>query len=258
MTTESKRVLPRSVAVVDDATYLDIVQDPKALALVDDLDAVVVPYAGRAAVHEDDVARVQQLLVRSGQLVQNALLIKNPYEGETYEGADTAVEAFAAAKYHALANVARLLGATEVKFLEATVGSESATWLATAKLGIAKLGMLDAKASTEVQKKLKAKLAGRMVFPGSAPDTDGASAYALRRNLQGDQQIRDLVDMRTGTNPITHYRMTFSGTRESASNFNAGLKLGAAAVSAGVDLGADFSKTVETFRDIDIEVEINF
>ncbi|WES64643.1 hypothetical protein P0L94_00905 [Microbacter sp. GSS18] len=249
--------MPRSITVVDDKVYLEIIQDPKAVALIDDLDAMVVPYAGHAAVHESEVARVRDVLVKSGQLVQGAFLIKNPYEGETYESAETAIEAFAVAKYHALANVVRLLGAREIKFVEVRMSNESANWVANAMLHLPKLGA-DAEASKEMKQKLKEKLQARMVFPGSPPDTEGATAYLTKRNLQGDQQMRDLIEMRTGTNPISHYKMTFSGTRESASNFSAGLKLAGAAEALGVQLGGKFTKTLESIRDIDIETEINF
>lgn len=249
--------LPRSVTVLDDKAYVKIIENPKAVALIDDLDALVVPYSGQAAVHEDEVAHVRDVLVRSGQLVQGAFLIKNPYEGETYEPAETAVEAFAVAKYHALANVVRLLGAREIEFVEVRMSNESGNFLANAKLGLSKIGG-EAEASQEVKQKLKEKLQARMVFPGSSPDTEAAISYLTRRNLRGDQQMRDLVDMRTGTNPISHYKMTFSGTRESASNFSAGLKLASAAEALGVSLGGRFTKTLESIRDIDIETEINF
>tara|TARA_R110002124_G_scaffold64556_1_gene176225 strand:- start:3830 stop:4606 length:777 start_codon:yes stop_codon:yes gene_type:complete len=254
---ENASVLPRSVLVADNRLYRRIWQDPDSVSLLEDLDAMVIPYSGKPEMNEQQVAAIRGVLIKAGQLTSGVLLIKNPYEAEGYEFAEFAVESFAAAKYHALANVARLLGAQEVRFVEAKVELDDAKWSAglNVRTPAARGG---ADLSKEVSKKLKARLEVEMKFPGSDPAPDDALRYLGRRNLSNDQQLRDLVEMRTGSNPISSYKMTFSGTRESAANLKSGLKLANAGPVEAVDIGASFSKTANKLSSVEITTEITF
>jgi hypothetical protein len=237
--------------------YRTISESPESIELLDDLDAMILPYEGKIEVHEPQILLVRELLSAAGQLTEGALLIKNPYDAESYEFADSAIETFASAKYHALANVSRLLGATKVRFVEAKVENGKSSWVAKA-LAHFPGGRGDVDVRREVTKKLEDHLEGEMAFPGSAPAVDDAMVYLRRRNLSGDQQMRDLIDLRTGSNPIRDYRMTVSGLQESASNFTAALKLINAGGIEVVDLGASFSATTESVKSITITTEITF
>lgn len=254
---EEPQVLPRSVLVADERLYREILQGPDSVALLEDLDAMVIPYAGNPEVNEHEASAIRDLLLASAQLVPGALLVRNPYEAAAYEFAELAIESFASAKYHALANVARLLGAREVRFVEAKVDRNTSTWRGDAKAKIP-AGGAEAEISNEVSKKLEERLEGQMKFPGSEPAPEDAVLYLRRRNLSNDQQLKDLVEMRTGANLISDYKMTLSGTRESAANLKSALKIANAGPVKAVEIGATFSKTAESIRSIEITTEIIF
>ena len=254
---EAESVLPRSVLVADDRLYRQISQNSDSVALLEDLDAMVIPYSCHAEVNAQQTAPIREVLLAAGQLTAGALLIKNPYETSSYEFAEFAIETFASAKYHAIANVARLLGAREIHVVEAKVDHNVANWGAGVK-GKIPVGGGEAEISHEVTKKLEERLEGHLKFPGSDPAPEDALAYLLRRNLSNDQQLRDLVEMRTGTNLISHYKMTLSGTRESAANLRSALKIANAGPVKAVEIGASFSRTAESISSIEITTEITF
>ncbi|MGA6126527.1 MULTISPECIES: hypothetical protein [unclassified Microbacterium] len=248
--------LPRSVLVVDNQLYREISESPESVDLLDNLDAMVIPYSAKAEVNVAEVTSIRRLLLDAGQLAPGSLLVKNPYTPATYEPADLALEAFALAKYHALANVAKHLGATKVSFVDAQVDNAESSWnvAAKAKTPAAKA---DLQVSREVTQKIAKKLHGEMTFDGAAPDIDSALESLRVRNLMSDQQLRYLIELRTGTNPIASYKMTLSGTRESSANLRSALNLVVSVPKSG-DGSASFTKVVNTISNIDITTEITF
>lgn len=252
-------VAPRSVLVADDNLYLDIAGDPASVSLLDDLDAMVIPYSVVAAGNERRVDDVRELLRAAGQLIPGALLIKNPYEREVFEFSEHALESFASAKYHHLATVAKLLGAKEVQFEDAKIERQTATTRAGFKAIFPGLAGGDASVTKEMARKLDDRLEGRLTFGGGEPEPDAASAFLRRHNLSNDQQLRSLVEMRSGSNPINGYRMTLSGTRESDANMRAALSI-AESVSGkkGINVGASFTRDLRSIRSIEITTTITF
>ncbi|MFJ4998645.1 hypothetical protein ACIP5T_10860 [Microbacterium sp. NPDC088619] len=250
---------PRSVLVADDSLYLDITGDSDSVALVDDLDAMVVPYSVMPAGNETQVNAVRELLRAAGQLIPGALLIKNPYESEVFEFSEYALESFASAKYHHLATVAKLLGATDVRFEDAKIERQTASTNGGVRAMIPGLGGGDTDVSKEVARKLDARLEGQLTFGGGEPDPEAALEFLRRHNLANDQQLKSLVEMRTGSNPIQGYRMTLSGTRESDANLRAALSI-AESVSGkkGINVGASFTREVKSIRSIEITTSIRF
>ncbi|WP_157155715.1 hypothetical protein [Diaminobutyricimonas sp. LJ205] len=236
---------------------MKITQDPDSVELLEDLDAMVIPFSSKAEGNELQVASIRQVLLATGQLVSGALLIKNPYETESYEFAEQAIETFAAAKYHHFANVARLLGARQVRFVQARVERVSANWAGSLKARVSPGGG-EAEASKEVIKNLEDRLEGQMKFPGSDPAPEEALEHLRRRNLSNDQQLKALVEMRTGTNLISDYRMTLSGTRESDANLQSALKIANSGAVKAVEIGASFSKAAKSISSVEITTEIKF
>lgn len=248
--------LPRSVLVVDGRQYRQLSESPESVRLLEDVHAMVVPYSGKPQVNAVEVDTVRELLEGAGQLAPGALLVRNPYAAGSYEVADQALEAFALAKYHALANVAKHLGATRVSFVDARVDRSGVTWNAEAKAKTA-VAKADAEFSKDMTAKLTNRLQGEMTFDGCSPDIDAAMASLRERNLLSDQQLRYLVDLRTGNNPVNHYKMTVSGTRESAANLRSALSL-AASVPKAVGASAALSWGASSISDIEITTEITF
>lgn len=255
--TPSDKSMPRSILVADARMYRQIAHDSDDVALLEDLDAAIVPYSGRPEVNEQQILTVRDALSAAGQLIPGTLLIKNPYETTNYEFAEQAIESFASAKYHALANTARLLGAREIHFIEAKTSSNTSNSTGGAKVKIP-AGAGQADITKDLTKKLEERLEGLMKFPGAEPAPQEALDYLRRRNLSGDQQLKDLVEMRTGANLISEYKMTLSGTRESTANFKSALKIANAGPVKAVDIGGSFTRTAETINSIEVTTEIFF
>ena len=249
--------LPRSILILSDAKYKELTRDPSSVELLEDFEALVIPFSGKAEGHQEDVEAIRALLSDRDLLVSGALLIRNPYEVASFEFAEDAIEAFASAKYHELANVARLLGARTIDFVEVKVEqNRSATrGSLTAK---APAGSGKAEASQDVARKIEERLEGHLEFGGGDPDGEGAREYMKRRRLLNDQQIAALVEMRSGANPVQRYRMTLNGTRESTTNLKSALKLANAGPVKAAEIGAAFSKTAESISRIEITTDIEF
>ncbi|MEJ1922509.1 hypothetical protein [Microbacterium sp. KHB019] len=209
--------------------------------------------------NEVQVDAVREVLRAAGQLIPGSLLIKNPYEAEVFEFSEYALESFASAKYHHLATVAKLLGATDVRFEDAKIERQTTSTNGGVKALIPGFGGADADVSKEVARKLDARLEGHFTFGGDEPDPRAALDFLRLHNLANEQQMRSLVEMRTGSNPVQGYRMTLSGTRESDANLRAALSI-AESISGkkGVSVGATFTREVKSIRSIEITTSIKF
>lgn len=256
-TTSDGAIAPRSVLIADQELYLRIAQDQDHVQLLEDTNAMIVPYEGQPEVNEVAVSAVRRSIATAGRLIPGALLVRNPYGVDGYEPAEDAIEAFSIAKYHALANVGRLLGATEIHFVEAKVKSERADFQAKIA-ALLPVGAADAEAARELTKKIEDRLDGHLHFSGGEPDPEAAHEYLRCSNLATDPQLRALVEMRSGTNLMTKYAFTISGTREAATNFNSALQIASAGPVKAVDIGARFAMMAHTIRNVEIRTEIRF
>lgn len=253
---DASHSLPRSVLVASDQSYKEILTDPNAVARLRDREALVIPYSAKPEVNEEQVESLRSLLREAGQLASGALLIKNPYEAEGYVSANDAIETFAVAKYHHLAVVASLLGAREVRVVEAKVERKSSESRGNAKAGVKGVGV-EADASAKFADELEAQLHLETDFAGSDPHSEDALAYIRAHNLAGEHALTTLVSMRSGKNPVERYKMTLSGTKESELNIKSALKI-ATAIPKAVELGGDFSRTAGSISSIKITTEIKF
>lgn len=257
MTSDAHLIRPRSILVADDDLYLRIAHDSDDVRLLADSDAMIVPYSVEPALNARAIESVRTLLRDSGQLAPKSLLIKNPYQAESYESADEAIGTFSITKYHAFANVARVLGATEVRFLEAKVELENSS-LQAKIAAMLPAGGGDVEAAREVTKKLEDRLSAHLTFDGGAPNPAAADDLLKRSHLAHDPQLRALVNMRTGGNLLTRYDFTLSGTRESTSNLTSALQIANAGPVKALEIGAKFSMMAKAIRNIEIKTEITF
>lgn len=255
--TSSLDNIPRSVLVVRDSVYRELAGDPDAVDMLEDADSMIVPLDAKPQVHAEHVTGVRDLLRAAGQLSADALLIRNPYNDRMYEFADVAIESFASAKYNALANVARLLGATSVKFTEVAVEQTQSDWLADVRAKLP-VGGGEAEARREVKKRVERSLEGEHVFMGSDPDVEAANDLLRRRHMLADSQMTELVEMRTGKNLIVKYRLTMNGTKEADASFRAALNIANASPLKTLEIGAEFTRKVTSMQSVEIKVEITF
>lgn len=249
--------LPRSVFIADDRLYHAIAGDPKTVQLLVDPDSMIVPYSAKAEVNAAAVTAVRRIVIAAGQLAVGALLIKNPYDDASYELADAAIEAFTSAKYHVLANVARLLGAKSVRFVEAKVEQTNVKWDAELKAKL-HIGGGAANASREVEKRVEESLEGVLQFAGGDADVDEALDYLRSRRLLADQQLNALIEMRKGANQMSDYQMKFNGVKEADASFRSAVNLANAGPVKALGVGASFSRTVTSLGRIEITIKITF
>jgi hypothetical protein len=250
--------MPRSVLVAPDDLYIRLAGDPNSVGLLRDLNAMVVPYTLKPQLNEQQVLAVRERLAAAGQLSRGALLIKNPYDSSTYVLAERAIETFARAKYDAIANVARLLGAREIHFVEAKIETHTITWVAGIK---AKLQGAAADGSTtrEVKTRLKTRLEGLITISDPETAPDDAMAYIERCNLSGDLELMTLVRMRKGPGGLLKSRtMKMSGTQESEANIRSALSIANAGPMKAIQIAPSFTATAQSIREIEIITEIKF
>ncbi|MEK7663385.1 MAG: hypothetical protein AAB357_04365, partial [Actinomycetota bacterium] len=224
------------------------------IELLENQDAMVVPYTGSIKVNAESVGAIRNVLLSSGQLAPENLLIKNPFTTTGYVQATSAQDAlatFAADKYHHFANVIRLLGAREVHLEEAKGVDQTLEVQGKAKGNKVATAELDA--SIGIRKKITARLQAEMAFPGADAAPEEALAYMQKHLLSGDPQMEALVEMRRPPNQIQKYKLSFNCLRESATNVKA-----AASVAALVGLGLNFNFDTHALNDIEIVTEITF
>lgn len=250
--------MPRSVLVAPDDLYIRLAGDPNSVGLLRDLNAMVVPYTLKPQLNEQQVLAMRERLAAAGQLSRGALLIKNPYDSSTYVLAERAIETFARAKYDALANVARLLGAREIHFIEAKVETHTTSWGAGIKAKI-QVAAADGTTSKEVKNRLKTRLEGLITISNPEILLDEANAYIKRCNLTGDLELMTLVRMRTGPGGLLKSRMMkMSGTQESEANLRSALSIANAGPMKAVQIAPSFTATAQSIREIEIITEIKF
>lgn len=249
--------MPRSVLVASDALYFKFAGDPEAIHLLEGTDAMVVPYSTSPHFNDQEVLRVREHLSRTGQLAAGSLLIKSPYDSESFEVSENAIATFAVEKYRAMAKVAALLGASEIKFEQARIETANSKWSANLNTRF-KVGGGKAEAKRDVRKHLTSRLDSHLKFRGGSPSPDEARAHLVQRNIFHDRELAALIDLRTDPNRVEHYQMTISGSLESESNLQCALDLANAGPVKLLQIGATFARTVNVVMNIEISTTIEF
>lgn len=249
--------LPRSVLVVPDHVYQQLASGADSVDLLQRTDAMVVPHSARPAFLEKEIVQVRRHLDQAGQLLEGLILIKNPFDDDTYEHADRAIAAFAADKYHVMAKVAGLLGAIDVKFEDARIETEASSWAADLATRV-KLGKGSASAKREVEKQVTSRIDAHMSFPGGQPSPDAAREYLRDRNLSRDSHLRRLIELREGPHAVLGYEMTVNGLSESESNLRCALDLANVGPVKLLEIGATFARTAKDVKQVNITTRITF
>lgn len=252
----NRRPPPRSIAVVSDQDYKLVLQDPDGVERLEDREALVVPYSAKPEANESDVESARALLRSSGLLASGSLLVLNPYDASSYVPAAEALETLAVAKYHHLAVVASLLGASDVKVTDAKVERRRSDTGGAAKVG-AKGASGDLDMSADFASELAAHMQLETEFAGSDPEPEAALSYLKNHNLLGEHSMTALIELRRGKNPVVRYQLTLDATRESQRNIKSALKV-ATALPKFVEVDGDFKRTAGSIESVKITTEIRF
>lgn len=248
--------LPRSVLVVGDEEYERISHTPAAVDSLQNSEAMIIPYSSTPIMNRPLAQAVRDLLRSADQLASDALLIKNPYERDAYVHADDSIQALAVAKYHHLAVVASLLGATAMSLQKTAVEKKDQTFRGRLSVGVKGFGA-KARAAAEIRSALEEQLQLNTVFPGSAPDRDEALAYIGEHGLTADKTFTSLVALRNDRNPVREYTLVLNATQEAELNIRAALKI-ATVVPKVLEVSGDFVMTARTISDVKIHTLIKF
>lgn len=257
MTSETTQLpLPRSVLVVGDEEYERISHTPAAVDSLQDSEAMIIPYSSTPIANRPLVESVRDLIRSADQLASDALLIKHPYERDAYVHADDSIQTFAVAKYHHLAVVASLLGATSMSIQKTAVEKSDQSLRGRLSLGVKGFGA-KGRAAAEIRSALEEQLQFNTVFPGSAPDRDEALTYIREHALAADKTFTSLVALRNDRNPVREYTLVLNATKEAELNIRAALKI-SAAVPKVLEASGDFVMTARTISDVKIHTLIEF
>jgi hypothetical protein len=238
---------------VSDKTYRSLANDTDRASLLEDREAVVVPFSAEPVVQPEHVAAVRELLMARDLLTADRVLVRNPYDVSSYEYAEDAIETFASAKYHHLATIVSLLGGQSIKFLKVEIVQTKSELRGGFKFKAFANG--DADFNRLVKSKLEGRFDGAIEFRGSEPDSDRARAFARDKRLENDPQVYALIEMCASGNTPLKYKMEVNGLRESTKNFKAGLAA-ATALQNQIQGGATFARAAEAIHSIKITTVI--
>lgn len=248
--------LPRSVLVVGDEEYERISHTPEAVDSLQHAEAMIIPYSSTPIANRALVESVRELIRSADQLASDALLIRNPYERDAYVSASDSIQTLAVAKYHHLAVVASLLGATTMSLEKTAVEKSDQSLRGRLSLGVKGLGVMG-RAAAEIRSALQEQLQLKTVFPGSEPDRDEALAYIREHGLAADKSFTSLVALRNDKNPVREYTLVLNGIKEAELNIRAALKL-TTVVPRLLEASGNFVLTARTISDVKLHTLIRF
>jgi hypothetical protein len=211
----------------------------------------------------DDIPSIRSNtnVVLPSEIQEGDILIKHPFEPDTYLNVVDAKDEIRKDKWFKISEIAQCLGATGFTIEEAKESIESRTLDAT--LGI-KYKTVRSKSDLKKEETLKEKLGITISdkFGGCRKITDNsyleAKELAIKYHLDNDSAIRSLIRMRNPSkeNMLTNRSIHCEMTKELNSALDAAFSLN---VMPNVfSLDANVKKTLETKETITLDVRFEF
>lgn len=199
-------------------------------------------------------ARLEQLRRNlEGQgMYARGMYTQSPYDPDVYSTAEDAVVNFSIQKYNILIQLAKLLGAKKVQ-LEDVRAESSQSDMEGRVQGKFRLN-LDLRARRSVKRQVKERLRAVCSFPGRAPDIGAAELLLDRCRLNGDMQLRSLVELRRGDNAASMVNFSFSHSSSSNGVFDAAIRVSGALGKLNI-AGASAQVTRKWQRQISVDFE---
>lgn len=192
-----------------------------------------------------------------GLLNPGTLLIQNPYNSLEYTEAVEAFSTFALAKYLHFSYFCNLLGAKRVSIEKIEMKTNEGKILHSGTLKSPYLSSVggDIEFEKSVWEKINSRMSLNDNFSGSEPDISAATDYLNKYRLQGDLNMKTLLDMRAGPNQPKSREITLSLTRESRKNIKA-------AFSLDIPIYADLKQQIENIKkesyDFTLLIKVDF
>lgn len=146
--------------------------------------------------------------------------------------------------------IVKHLGAT---YIEQEV-QESKDQLINGKGNIKKIGM-ETNGAAKFSKKIKTALYRHSHFPGSSVDIKKANEILIANNLQGDRELKNLINLRNSNNPILSQNISYKAMSEIVSTLEFGLSCGLPGIKA---ISANIDGVLNIAKETTIHIKITF
>lgn len=223
-----------------------------------------VPNAGRillnnemfvlqAPVHDRNVRALSNIM-DSGLANPGTMLIQNPYDTDLYEEASIASERFAIAKHMIFSTFCMYLGAKEVSVAQIEINTVNGRTVFEAS-GNRLLNEGKVKIDDEKLKEIRKQIQLRDEFVGGEADTPSAEKLLRDRGLLADFNMRSLLTMRTGPNPIKTRTLNLNLSSEAKGNLTIAGKIQAPTF---INLSADYSRILSEQYSYNLKLDVRF
>lgn len=184
-------------------------------------------------------------------LIIGTALVQDPYETDLYiplkeENVANSLLDSAKKRYRAFEEVVNKLGAISLSIEEAQCRRQE---------GHIKGGgdykFLDASGSFDIANQLQESIKSSSTFPGGKPDVQAAFDVLKRYNLMGDSELKSLIELRRGNNPILTKEVKWTVCHELSVSLELGVELALPGISKGGNLAANLkiaSNSMLTWR----------
>ncbi|MBR2082408.1 MAG: hypothetical protein IJ876_05310 [Elusimicrobiaceae bacterium] len=176
---------------------------------------------------------------RQALWVPGTTLVQDPYEPELYmplkedEVSNSLLES-AKKRYRALEEVVRKLGAISLRIEETQKRNKEGH-----VIGSGNYKIVDGNAKFDIANQLQESIQTSSTFPGGKPDVQAAQEVLLRYNLAGDNELRSLIELRRGDNPILMKEVKWTTCHELSASLELGVQLVLPGISKGGNLSAN-------------------
>ena len=182
------------------------------------------------------------------------ILIQNPYDTNLYVEASSAPETFALAKYTHFSMLCMHLGAKECSVEQIEIKSKNGKMTFAANGGTP-TATIKGDISKEKFSRLSKQLFLTDNFNGSSPNIVDAENFLRTKGLLNDPNMKSLLDMRRGLNPIQKRTLTLNLSQEAKNNLNVATRL---KTPAFVNLSADYSTILKEEYFFSVKINVTF
>lgn len=178
-------------------------------------------------------------LSRKALLVPETTLVQDPYETDLYlplkeEEISNSLLESAKKRYRAFEEVVRKLGAVFMKIEEVQQRNYQGHVSANGNYKV-----VDANVKFDIARQLQESIESKSTFKGGKPDVSAAYDILLRYNLAGDSELKSLIELRRGDNPIITKEVKWRVCNELSTSLELGVKLALPGISKGGNLAAN-------------------
>jgi hypothetical protein len=195
-----------------------------------------------------------QNLIEAGLARPGAILVQSPYDTDTYEYLEHAARRFALAKHMYFSRLCQDLGAKEVIVEQSDLSIRregTSSGIKAKRLGESAQAALE----TDELRKFRAEIHLRDEFTGGSPDLESAERMLRRTGLWADPNLRALLDMRRGSNPLTARTLVLNLSSEAKNSLKI---VGRLKLPTFLTLSVEYDRLVQEQHDYTMRAVVRF